>query len=104
MMSRQEFERGQAETARLFALAGIVITPAERAHIEIADFGLAAFAETGLGILTYVNTERVCAKELALMPGQTCPEHRHPNAGGRPGIRALRTTGWRARILPSPPR
>ncbi len=99
MMSRQEFERGQAETARLFALAGIVITPAERAHIEIADFGLAAFAETGLGILTYVNTERVCAKELALMPGQTCPEHRHPNAGGRPGKEETFRCRWGAVYL-----
>ena len=27
--------------------------------------------------MTYVNTERCCAKEMVLFPGQTCPEHRH---------------------------
>ena len=27
--------------------------------------------------MTYVNTNRVCAKELVLFPYQTCPEHRH---------------------------
>ena len=33
----------------------------------------------------YVNTERVCAKELVLFPRQTCPEHRHPPHDGFPG-------------------
>lgn len=34
---------------------------------------------------TYVNNERYCAKELALFPWQTCPEHRHPPVGSDPG-------------------
>jgi D-lyxose ketol-isomerase len=38
-----------------------------------------------LQLLTYVNTDRYCAKELVLFPGQTCPEHRHPPVGGAPG-------------------
>ena len=32
-----------------------------------------------------MNTERVCAKELVLFPGQACPEHRHPPVGDDPG-------------------
>jgi D-lyxose ketol-isomerase len=32
-----------------------------------------------------VNTSRVCAKELVLFPGQTCPEHLHPPFDGTPG-------------------
>ena len=84
-MTRQELTRWQHRTADLFARANIVITPKEREAIEIADFGLGAFAATGLGILVYVNTDRVCAKELALLPGQTCPEHRHPTVDGKPG-------------------
>jgi D-lyxose ketol-isomerase len=32
-------------------------------------------------VLVYVNTERCCAKELAMLPRQTCPEHRHPPIG-----------------------
>ena len=85
MMTKAEFERRQRETAELFARARIVITPQERERIEIADFGLDRYEDTGLGILTYVNTDRVCAKELALLTGQTCPEHRHPAVQGRPG-------------------
>jgi D-lyxose ketol-isomerase len=58
--------------------AGIVLTKNEKANVEIADFGLNELDETGLELVVYVNTERCCAKELVLFPGQTCPEHRHP--------------------------
>ena len=72
-------------TAAMLAEAGIVLTPAERERIEVADFGLGRLEEIGLQLVTYVNTERVCAKELVLFPQQTCPEHRHPPFGGGPG-------------------
>jgi D-lyxose ketol-isomerase len=65
--------------------AGIVLTPQEREHIEIADFGLGRLDEIGLQIVVYVNTDRVCAKELVLFPHQCCPEHRHPRIDGEPG-------------------
>ena len=71
--------------AAMLADAGIILTAAERAAIEVADFGLGRLQETGLQIVTYVNTERVCAKELVLFPHQTCPEHRHPPVGNDPG-------------------
>jgi D-lyxose ketol-isomerase len=62
-----------------------VLTPEEEANIEVADMGLGELETTGLELVVYVNTERVCAKELVLFPGQTCPEHRHPPIGGEPG-------------------
>jgi len=71
--------------AVMLADAGIVLTPAEREAIEVADFGLGRLEEIGLQLVVYVNTERVCAKELVLFPGQTCPEHRHPPIDGLPG-------------------
>jgi D-lyxose ketol-isomerase len=71
--------------AEMLARAGIVLTTDEVARIEVADFGLAELERTGLQLLTYVNTDRYCAKELVLFPGQTCPEHRHPPVGGTPG-------------------
>jgi D-lyxose ketol-isomerase len=69
----------------MLADAGIVLTAAERDGIEVADFGLGQLEEIGLQIVVYVNTERVCAKELVLLPRQTCPEHRHPPVAGGPG-------------------
>jgi D-lyxose ketol-isomerase len=65
--------------------AGIALRNDERDSIEVADFGLGRLEEVGLQLLVYVNTERVCAKELVLFPWQICPEHRHPPNGDDPG-------------------
>jgi D-lyxose ketol-isomerase len=75
----------RARAAAMLAAAGIVLTPKEQEEIEVADFGLGRLDEIGLQVVVYVNTERVCAKELVLLPGQTCPEHRHPPVGDDPG-------------------
>jgi D-lyxose ketol-isomerase len=80
-----EVEQARERAAAMLADAGIVLTAAEREVIEVADFGLRRLDEVGLQIVVYVNTERVCAKELVLFPGQTCPEHRHPPVGASPG-------------------
>jgi D-lyxose ketol-isomerase len=69
----------------MLAEAGIVLTPAEREAIEVADFGLGDLERYGLQIVVYVNTDRVCAKELVMLAGQACPEHRHPPVGRDPG-------------------
>lgn len=58
--------------------AGIALTPEERGRAEVAHLGLERFDEEGLGLITYENNDRYCAKELTLFPYQTCPEHRHP--------------------------
>ncbi len=65
--------------------AGIVLTEDEAANIEVADFGLGRLEQEGLELVTYINTDRYCAKELVLFPHQTCPEHKHPPVGGDPG-------------------
>jgi D-lyxose ketol-isomerase len=77
--------QARERAAAMLAEAGIMLTPAERETIEIADFGLGRLDEIGLQIVVYVNTERVCAKELVLFPHQRCPEHRHPPVEGDPG-------------------
>ena len=78
-------DEARERAATLLADAGIVLTPLEREQIEIADFGLGRLEEVGLQIVVYVNTDRVCAKELVLFPHQHCPEHRHPPVDGEPG-------------------
>jgi D-lyxose ketol-isomerase len=85
MISRETYEWARARTLEYFARAKIVLTPEEQENIEVADFGLGDLERIGLEILTYVNTERCCAKELVLFPRQTCPEHLHPPLAGEPG-------------------
>ena len=85
MITREEQREAQTYAAEQLAAAGVVLTDADRDAIEVADFGLGRLRETGLMLLVYVNTDRYCAKELVLYPGQTCPEHRHPPFDGTPG-------------------
>ena len=59
--------------------AGILLSETETQQIEFATLGLGHFEREGLALLMYVNTDRYCAKELVMLPGQTCPEHRHPS-------------------------
>jgi D-lyxose ketol-isomerase len=85
MITRPQAEAAKARAAAMLKRAGIMITPAERRAIEVADFGLGELASTGLELVIYVNTDRYCAKELVLFPRQTCPEHRHPAVRGQKG-------------------
>jgi len=85
MLTQADLIQYRKQAYTLFQKAGIFITEAEQKQIEIADFGLGEFEQTGLGVLVYVNTARCCAKELAMWPRQTCPEHRHPPMESDPG-------------------
>jgi D-lyxose ketol-isomerase len=85
VLTRSEAEEARRRVAAALADAGIAVTPAERGAIEVADFGLGRLEQIGLQLIVYVNTEQVCAKELVLFPGQTCPEHRHPPHDDSPG-------------------
>jgi D-lyxose ketol-isomerase len=85
VITRDEQRAAQAYAVAELEACGIVLTDAERDGIEVADFGLSRLREQGLIVLVYVNTDRYCAKELVLYPGQTCPEHRHPPFDGTPG-------------------
>nr|WP_157272884.1 D-lyxose/D-mannose family sugar isomerase [Paenibacillus daejeonensis] len=69
----------------MIATAGIVLSEEEQGHIEVAGFGLGNLNVQGLQLITYVNTDRYCAKELVLFPRQTCPQHLHPSLDGMPG-------------------
>ena len=85
MITREQYKSAVERAGGMLQQAGLAITPAERERLEVADFGLGELERTGLEILTYVNTERVCAKELILFPAQTCPEHWHPTMGAKLG-------------------
>jgi D-lyxose ketol-isomerase len=85
MITRTAVCEAQARAAAMLDEAGIALTAKERDQIEITEFGLGEWERTGLALIVYVNTDRYCAKELVLLPRQTCPEHRHPPVGSDPG-------------------
>lgn len=99
MLTKADVQEAQKRAAALLNDAGIVITPEERANLEVADFGLEELERTGLEIVTYINTDRYCAKELVLFPHQTCPEHRHPDVEGQRGKMETFRCRWGKALL-----
>ncbi len=82
-MTRTEYMTQVKKALAYFEKANIILTEAEKQNMEIADFGKGKVDELGLQLVVYVNTERVCAKEMVLLPHQTCPEHKHvPSSEG----------------------
>ena len=84
-MKRETYEKCAKRALEYYEKAGIVLSDEEKGRIEVVDLGLDDVENIGLEILTYVNTERVCAKEMVLFPHQTCPEHMHVPTNGMPG-------------------
>jgi len=70
---------------KIFKNSGIFFSQDEFCKMEITDFGLEDFLNIGLGVIIYVNTKRICAKELVLTSYQICPQHIHPDINGNPG-------------------
>lgn len=82
-MKKSVYEERVRIAREYFAKAGIVVLESE--EIEVADFGLGEVEKIGLQLAVYVNTDRVCAKEMVLTPYQCCPEHRHVGSCGKEG-------------------
>lgn len=77
-MTLKDIRQARQKASQLLQKAKIVISREEKENMEVTDFGLNDFERLGLSIVVYENNDRYCAKELMLVPRQTCPEHRHP--------------------------
>src|SRR5665811_141039 len=85
MLTKTQVQEARERAAATLEAAGLTLTSEEKEGIEVVDFGLNVLEEVGAQIVVYVNTERVCAKDIVLFPNQTCAEHRHPPFDGTPG-------------------
>ena len=84
-MKRADAERQKQLAIEYYEKAHIVLTDKEKENIEVADLGLNMVDKVGLQLVVYINTDRVCAKEMVLTPHQVCPEHRHVPTDGQEG-------------------
>ena len=75
MLTREQLMYAQVRACEYLDRVGIVLAAEESNNIEVADFGLDELETTGLELVVYVNTERVCAKELVLFPHQSTVIH-----------------------------
>ncbi|MDO8542771.1 MAG: hypothetical protein Q7S40_20205 [Opitutaceae bacterium] len=85
MITRHEYTHFQQRAAAMIREAGIRLTEAEAARIEVVDFGLSRVAVEGVQVFTLFATDRISAKVLVMLPNQTEPEHWHPPVGADPG-------------------
>ncbi|MCM8814919.1 MAG: D-lyxose/D-mannose family sugar isomerase [Candidatus Omnitrophica bacterium] len=86
MIPEKKYREIKTKTLEILEKASIAISKNEIATMEITDLGLGRPEIIGIQIIVYVNNDRYCAKEIILLPGQTCPEHRHgPLAPDNPG-------------------
>ncbi len=84
-MTKQEYNNQVNKALEYFKKANIVLTENEKNNVEVADFGLGKVNDIGLQLVVYINTDRVCAKEMVLLPYQTCAEHMHVPTNGQAG-------------------
>ena len=94
MIRRSRVRELQRRAVDLFGKAGIRLTDEEHSRVEVADFGLGNTEIEGALIFTFVQTDRYAAKVIALLPGQTLPEHWHPRVGDDPGKQETVRVAW----------
>ena len=84
MITKRDYEAAQRRATDLLKKTSLALTDEELAQIKVADFGLSELDQSGGQILTLVDSE-IAVKLIAMFPGQTLPEHRHPPLGDYPG-------------------
>ena len=67
IMKKKEYDEQVKAALEFYDKAHIVLTEQEKQNVEVADFGKGMVKELGLQLIVYVNTERVCAKEMVLL-------------------------------------
>ena len=94
MITRTEQASARKRAVDMLKRAGIVARRDELDGIEVADMGLGELEQSGVQILTLVDTDKIAAKLLVLFPHQTEPEHTHPPLGDYPGKEETLRSQW----------
>lgn len=82
MLTKEQYQKYVKKALKFYKKAHIKLTEKEKQSVEVVDWGLNQVETNGLEIITYINTDRVCAKEMVLFPHQTCAEHWHVDTNG----------------------
>ncbi len=102
MISRRQYASAQQRAADLLRKTRIALKEDELKRIEVADMGLSELDQSGVQILTLVDTEKIAVKLLTLFPHQTEPEHVHPQIGAYAGKEETIRCEWGELFLYGP--
>jgi D-lyxose ketol-isomerase len=94
VITREAYEKARAAAAELILKSGVAVRDEELAKLEVVDFGLGEIEESGLQVMPIAETPALGVRLVALLPGQTCPEHRHPPLGDHPGKEETWRVAW----------
>ena len=78
MITHSERELACKRAREILAKTGVVVRQEELDKMEVTDFGLSELEQSGAQIVTLVDTDKIAAKLLIMLPYQTEPEHTHP--------------------------
>jgi D-lyxose ketol-isomerase len=102
VITRAQLREARQRASELLQRAGVVARPDELDRIEVVDLGLGELEQTGLQILTLVDTGNIGVKVLALFPRQTFAQHKHPPLGDYPGKEETFRCQWGQLYLYTP--
>lgn len=85
MISYTESEKLKDKAAELIRESGISFTQEEKMKMDTADFGLSNILSEGAEIMTLALTDKIAFRVVALIDGQTEPEHWHVSVNGYSG-------------------
>ena len=102
MITRAQLQEARQRASAFLLQARVVACPDELDRIEVVDLGLGELEQTGLQILTLVDTGNIGVKVLVLFPGQTFAQHKHPPLGEYPGKEETFRCQWGELYLYTP--
>jgi D-lyxose ketol-isomerase len=85
MITHRQLDAVRQQAIEILKAAGLSVRQDEIDQMEVADFGLSELERSGAQIITLVDTDRLAAKLLVMLPDQIEPEHWHPPLGDYPG-------------------
>jgi D-lyxose ketol-isomerase len=85
MVTKEQQGRFRKIAEKMIKEAGIILIQKEIDSMDVADFGLNRLETEGAQIVALADTEHLSIRLIALLPGQTEPEHMHTAIGDRPG-------------------
>jgi D-lyxose ketol-isomerase len=102
VITRAQLQEARRRASEFLLKAEVVARPDELGRIEVVDLGLGELEQTGLQILTLVDTPNIGVKVLVLFPDQIFAQHKHPPLGEYPGKEETFRCQWGILYLYTP--
>lgn len=94
MITREEYDRTRESSLEIVWRSGLALREDELDRLDVLDFGLGEIEQFGLQVIPIAETPALGVRLAVMLPGQTCPQHRHPPLGDHPGKEETWRVAW----------